>query len=36
MKKKYKGNYNCKKTKGYLPEANITETLKVVKKIKRK
>ena len=25
-----------KKTKGYLPEANIPQTLKVIKKIKRK
>ena len=35
MKKKI-GKCNLKKTKGYLPEANITETLKVVKKIKKK
>jgi len=36
VRKKHIEKYNLKKTKGYLPEANIPQTLKVIKKIKRK
>jgi len=34
MRKKTK--YKCKKTKGYLPEANIPQTLKTIKEVKKK